>query len=766
MRASGLGRLYETPRIPGYTPAVMPDWHPVDLLPGLWAGILAALLLAALRRWYDRVPWTVAAAFGLALLILFGPVLFGGKLLLPLDNLRGHPPFQRLPPQEPHGNLLQGDLIELVGPSVAAVREAWAAGRWPLWNSRVGAGMPLLADPQAQAFQPLVLLAAPLPWMRSAGVTAALRVFTALVFAFLWMRRQGLSAGPALAGALAYGLGGFVLLWVGWPIANSAAVLPLVLYALARCRQLGGRRDLFLLSLGSFALLASGHPETTVYAFGLALVFAAGQALDGTDGVPPAVRRRRLLGAVAAIGVAALVAAPLLLPMADLLPQTLRVSLLRMAGVGFEGWKLPASGEELARRWLPLAAPNAYGNTRYVDYWGLTNTNEDASGFVGTATLLAVLLALRARKRFPQERLALAAVAVCLILLAVLPTVGSLYGSRRLLLPLSLGLAYAGACSLERFQNGEARRWPVLAAAAGLGLVIAWGYVAHQHPDNPELLEVLRFGWLRWQGRFLVLTALLLVAARGRRWMPPAVAGLVAAELLLLHLPANPPMPQRLALPASPAIRFLQDNLKRTRMAALGRDFPPNIPSLYGLSDIRIFNPMAPRAYVEHISPVIAAWWSEIPELGTPTHPLYPRLGVRYLLTAPGQELPPPLQRVFADEDAWIWQVPGPFPRVYLYPQGRVRIQRLEAQWVQAVSPPGGETMLASSLFQDGGWRALVDGRSVPAGLLDGPFVAVPLPAGEHRIDLLYRPRPFLWGCLLAALGLVAGAVLWVPRPT
>ncbi len=747
----------------------MPDWHPVDLLPGLWVGLLAWLLLAALRRWYDRVPWTVASAFGLALLILFGPVLFGGKLLLPLDSLRGHPPFQGLPPMDPHGNFLQGDLIELVGPSVASVREAWAAGRWPLWNARVGAGMPLLADPQAQAFQPLIVLATPLPWMRAAGVTAALRVFTALVFAFLWMRRQGLSTGSSLAGAFAYGLGGFVLLWVGWPIANSAAFLPLVLYALARCRQLGGRRDFVLLALGSFSLLASGHPETTVYAFGLALAFAASQAFDGTDGTSAAVRRRRLLAAVAAMGIAGLTAAPLLLPTVELLPKTLRVSLLRVAGVGLEGWKLPESGDELARRWLPLAAPNAYGNSRYVDYWGLTNTNEDASGFVGTATLLAALLALGIRKgqrRFPQERLALAAVAICLLLLAVLPTVGSIYGSRRLLLPLSLCLAYVGACTLERFRTGEARRWPVLAAAAGLGLVIAWGYVAHPHPTNPELLAILRFGWLRWQGRFLVLTVLLLVATRGRRWMPPAVAGLIAAELLLLHLPANPPMPQHLALPATPAIRFLQDNLKRTRMAALGRDFPPNVPSLYGLADVRIFNPMAPRAYVDHISPVIAAWWSEIPELGVPTHPLYPRLGVRSLLTAPGRELPAPLKRVFAGEDAWIWQVPGPFPRVYLYPQGRVRIQRLEAQWVQAQSPTGGEAMLASSIFQDGGWRALVDGRSVPAGMLDGPFVAVPLPAGEHRIDLLYRPRSFLWGCILAALGLAAGAVWWIPTPT
>ena len=157
----------------------------MDLLPGLWTGLLGAALAAALRRWFDPVPGRILAAFAAVLLALFGPVLFGGKVLLPLDNLRGEVPFRLLAPVEPHGNLLQGDLIQLVAPSQAAVRSAWAAGRWPLWNAQAGAGMPLLADPQAQALQPLVLLGYPLPLPRAAGVTAALRVLAALVFSFL-----------------------------------------------------------------------------------------------------------------------------------------------------------------------------------------------------------------------------------------------------------------------------------------------------------------------------------------------------------------------------------------------------------------------------------------------------------------------------------------------------------------------------------------------------------------------------------------------------
>ncbi|HET9228359.1 MAG TPA: hypothetical protein VFR31_16915, partial [Thermoanaerobaculia bacterium] len=145
----------------------MTEWTPVDLLPGLYAGALATLLWWALRRWYDALPLRIAAVFSVVLLILFGPVLFGGKLLLPLDNLRGHAPFRHFPLVEPHGNVLQGDLIQLIYPSLAAAREDLLAGHWPLWNRKAGAGMPLLADPQSQALQPLALLTLPLPWPRA-----------------------------------------------------------------------------------------------------------------------------------------------------------------------------------------------------------------------------------------------------------------------------------------------------------------------------------------------------------------------------------------------------------------------------------------------------------------------------------------------------------------------------------------------------------------------------------------------------------------------
>ena len=61
---------------------------------------------------------------------------------------------------------------------------------------------------------------------------------------------------------------------------------------------------------------------------------------------------------------------------------------------------------------------------------------------------------------------------------------------------------------------------------------------------------------------------------------------------------------------------------------------------------------------------------------------------------------------------------------------------------------------LGTALHQDGGWRLLADGRRV--AVERQPFVAAPLAAGQHSLDLVYRPPGFLAGLVLAALGWLA----------
>jgi hypothetical protein len=92
-------------------------------------------------------------------------------------------------------------------------------------------------------------------------------------------------------------------------------------------------------------------------------------------------------------------------------------------------------------------------------------------------------------------------------------------------------------------------------------------------------------------------------------------------------------------------------------------------------------------------------------------------------------------------------------------------VECLEAERLGArfVSPE--PRLLASSVYQDGGWRLVADGRRLPTVRTNGPFAGAWLPSGRHRLELLYRPRSFLAGLLLAACSLALGAVWLLPPP-
>jgi hypothetical protein len=822
-------------------------------LPALYVALLAVGLALALRRWFDPLPPKVLALFLLYIAVLFGPVLAGGAVLLPIDTLRYHAPFQLLAPADPPAIPLQRDLVHQIAPWALEVKRALLAGRWPLWNAHQGAGTPLMADPQSQPFQPLVALAYPFSIWTAAGVTAALKVLCALVFSFLLLRRQGLGEPAAAAGATGFGLGGFIMLWLGWPIATCAALLPAALYAVARCDDRGGRRDQALLALATAALLLAGHPETLLYCVGLVILFLLDRCRwrmrDGSgDG------RALLARGVLALGMAGALAAPVLLPTQAFLPSTERsvviaatLAPLPVAQLGRDllAPRTRALWLRRARQHLvPVAAPNAFGDQRFV-YWGESNYIQDTGEFAGSLTLVFALLGLRvvlpgARRRFPQERLLAWVLLGSLALLAQppgfdrlaagLPLVGptAAHKHQRIQVLVVFCLCYLAACQLERWQRGEVR-WRALGFGfAAIGLLVAGCYFGNPNPDPPSdpwdwrldwlwrQLEVLAAGlallWLRHLGSaggFLRggrggrRAALGALAALSQRLVPWALTGLIAAELLCFYVRANPPNPARLAFPLLPAVRYLTAHLGGDRLVGAGTAFPANFAAVYGLADVRVDNPSIPHGYVRATRGLDRGVLEPIfTRLG---HPFYDFLGVRWVITRAGVALP--FRLAFADASGWVWERPQALPRLFLPARAQVERAGNWEQWLEAnddfafraLVEPSDEVrrtwragdpaasvlrlqreaparlsahaslaeprLLAASVYQDGGWRVVAGGQPLPAVRVDGTFAGAWLPAGEWDVELLYRPLPLVWGCLLAALGAAAGAAFWAPPP-
>jgi hypothetical protein len=863
-------------------------WSALDVLPGLYFLLLAGVLAAVLGRWYDTLPrWALLVFVGLPLALFFR-ALFCGGIQLPLEVLRMHIPYRELPSEGTHSVFLQRDLVHQIAPWALEVKRALRAGRWPLWNRYAGAGMPLMADPQAQAFQPLVLAAYPLTLWSAWAVTGALRVFLALVFTFLLLRRQGLAEAAALGGAVAYGLGNFLLLWLGWPIANGAALLPVALYAVVRCDVAGGRRDWLLLTLTLAAVLLAGHPEIMVYVIGFAGLFLLDRARCRERG-----RGGLLARGVLALGIAAALASPVLLLARAYLPTTLRAAAVRQLLAPrpvAELWHqllLPQTlaewRQEAAGRLLPIAAPRALGD-QYSAYWGSGNFIEHAGSFAGTASLLLVLVALLPKTKLavargragaspsppatagqgpggsgkpgrgsvglsggdpnhgrrPQERLLLVALGASLLLLieppglenleARLPLLGVLAVHRNLRIQVLVAfcLAYLAACQLDRWLCGERRRRGVAGAAIVLAGVLAWGYLGHLNSGMTWREDSAHLFWMWLGGAVLAASATLLLLARASR--APGAAGsrvaraapwllcaLIGGELFYGNFPANPASGKRLAFPVTPPIDFLMRHVGDARIVGLGRAFSANFPEVYRLADVRIDNPSMPAAYELATESLKSRRFPLEPFFIHPESPLYDLFGVRYVLSFAGAPLPFPA--VFRDPAGWVFERPHALPRLYL--PARTEVSRGSAMWTawlagnddfarralaepspargvfqqpagswHAEHPdssalifasthgPGSEPerisararlveprLLAASIDQDGGWHVLAGGERHPTVLVDGLLVGAWLPAGDQRVELIYRPAPFIAACVLAALGLAAAVAWCSPAP-
>jgi hypothetical protein len=814
------------------------------------AALLAGLLLA-LRRWYDPVPWRIALVFGLVVVWMLGSVLFLGRVLLPLNLLWDSSPWKDLERVQPTALYLQWDLVQDQAAFRAEHRRLIERGEWPLWNARVGAGEPFLANASAQNGHPLVLLSDLLRIESAPGMIAAGKVLLCLVFTFVLLRRWGIGEPAALGGALAYGLSGFVWVQLGWVHAHSAGALPLLLYGVERAVSIGGWRDRALLGVASAWTLLGGHPETIFYVMSAGVVVGIERWWSTSAGRTVAQRLRAAVRPVAAVVLGAALAAPIVAPFVLRLEDSQRAALNRARiesirkGAHDDGATPLVQWSRYLDRTVAVVAPVAFGSERFGRSWGFASIFQEGTAFAGSATLLVVLLgglAIRRRPRWlPGERSALLLGAVGfvfftqppgLVRLMVEIPVLRMSGSenRRLSLYLVLALSVLAAGAWERIcgrrasseRAGEAagggpatpsgwRPAAVATVAAFLIGLIAWGYLAHGNPDNPAPYERIRLAYFALQVSVLVALAALLVVgvapahAGGRAlrwravvWVFPLLA---AIELSLFHRSLSPGMPASHYFPERPSIAFLRENLGDHRMVGMDGAFMPAYPLVVGLADLRSASPLQPFSLVLATRPLRKSAYSNT--IVVADHPLLDLLSVKYVVTVPGVELAPPLRAVRRG-NLTVWERPAPMNLAFLpsrarradargwrdlheirsfrnlvlvdgipaglaRPEERVwraarprsnRVLELEQEptWIRARVQLGEEALLATSVYQDGGWRALVDGRRVEGAVTNGLFVGVWLPPGEHRVDLVYRPRGFLLGCVVAG----AALVLWV----
>jgi O-antigen/teichoic acid export membrane protein len=332
------------------------------------------------KRWPDLL--ILAGLLALPLL-LYWSVVFGGRTLIPADNLFAFEPWRSFAGQlgvgAPHNGLLS-DLVLENYVWKQFILESIQAGQLPLWNPYSFAGVPFLAAGQHSALYPFSAIFYIFPLWWAYGAFAVSQVFLAGAFMYVFARVLGIGRLGATVAAITYELSAFMLVSVVFPmIIAGAAWLPLILafveLALRRQPALGGRpATLLWVAGGAFALgcqVLAGHVEITLYTLLVTALYAGWRLLKATNderrttrvfaSSSLVIRHSSFVVTLIALGLG--LGAVQLVPLVEAGLQNFRQGAATFEQI--QGWAYPA------RHVAALLIPNVFGNPSHHQYFDM-----------------------------------------------------------------------------------------------------------------------------------------------------------------------------------------------------------------------------------------------------------------------------------------------------------------------------------------------------------------------------------------------------------
>jgi hypothetical protein len=814
----------------------------------------------------------------LSLLVFFWTAVFGGRVLLPTDLIfEIDPLWQPLAPKGyTHAtNRILSDQVYAFFPWRVFTARSLDQGQLPLWTPYINGGQPFVGNAQSAVFSPFSLLGYLLPLYSSHVVMAIFRLSVAGVFTFLFGREVGLSKPGALLAMVVFTFSGPMIVWLGYPLSPVIVWLPAMLLTIKRA--LARKSGLYLIacSLTIGAQFLGGHPETSFHVM-LAWASYAFYHAVGLDGWRPSKLIPQLLRIAGAAAMGALLAAVQLLPLVEALSQSALLA-ARQAGAVVKTSSILTHLLLEWHQWptaITAILPQYFGTPLDKSYLFPYSNYVEQNAYVGVLPLaLAAAVTLHSLKhRFYPLRnhvLFFALLAgLCLGIAIRLPLVNiinhlplfSIVSNERMRLIYAFAVAVLAGLGFDEISKGRHNcrratlRTLVLLALVSLILIVL-AYVALVVFED----EVIRFGrafvetqwgtpyyprpleyyytqveerYEKMRASFLpsnvtmylpVIVALACLAlyrwsqklcAKTKAWTYTAL-GLTIADLFLVGIPFNPTIAPEHIFPTPDAIRFLQQDSDIYRVTGTGLILYPSSGMIFGISDIRGYDAVVPRRYVNLIDRVEGHYRSGINSLFTQVDsPLLDLLNVKYVLT--DQELNGRWKLAYRGTGGVnVYRNQNVLPRAFVVNRAEVAesgaqsLERvtdstfdfrksvvLEEMPVDWAEPPEGASNAVVQIVEyqpnrvqlevetsaDGllvlsdtyasGWEALVDGQATRVYIADHAFRAVVVPAGTHQVEFAYKPLAFKigLGISLLTLGSMSIAVVKVllvrRRPT
>jgi hypothetical protein len=682
-----------------------------------------------------------------------------------------------------------GDFIVTFYATDRVKAEMLLQGDLPLWNPYANSGHPLLADPQVALYYPPSLATVLLSAREGLSVfalqlEAVFHFCLAALFTFAFARRAIGHRGGALMAAMGFTFGGYL---TGYPplqlaILRTVVWLPLILLGLevGTAHLSSGHRRAWAAFAGAglvfgIAVLA-GHAQSAMYVLyaSLAYLFVRLWRRNGWRQILAAA----VLFLAVGIGISA----------AQWLPSLEYMRLSTRSGLSYA----EASGGFELLDALQLVLPT------------------QSPLYPGVLTLLLALAApFLVRGRMVRFWAGLGLIALLLsfgknlflypVFYLLAPGFALFRSQERAVLVLAFALAMLAGYAFARLAERPAPIWlGRLAGYATMGsaVLVALGYfgwlaAGEQGPTT--------FYWFLQQGIYLTMFlggAALLLRWKGRPGRQPVAMAVMLALVVLDLFTVNATrnldqrLPEAHTVPP-PLVEEIQADDGLFRIYDEYR-LSDNLGSLFGLEDIGGASPLKVERYRRLLQDV-------------PIEQVWRLLNVKYVTTWRGMlNVPSQIVAVegegegatylhrLLDSGSWAWVVhqveiiPGddqaverlsderfaPFDTAILpEPLGAPLSGTVESAGASAVrweirepghlqlevdTPAAGLLVLGEVYYP--GWRAYVDGKPAPMLRADLALRAVPVPAGQHRVEMVYRPWTVPIGSTISALAL-AGAL-------
>jgi hypothetical protein len=225
----------------------------------------SALLVAAVRRWIAPVPWRIALLLLVMTLAFLHGAVFTSKLPVPVDEVARGDPWRGMFGDIVAQNPLTNDTVKLFLPWMQVAREELAHGRAPLWNRYAFSGYPLLANGESAPFSPLFLATLFVPLPKQIVAMAALKIFAALLFTWLYLKREQASDAAATFGAVVFGFSTVMTVFLYYSTTSVVAFLPAAAFALLHAIDRQTKASIVFVAIVIATLLANGHPESVLH---------------------------------------------------------------------------------------------------------------------------------------------------------------------------------------------------------------------------------------------------------------------------------------------------------------------------------------------------------------------------------------------------------------------------------------------------------------------------------------------------------------------